>query len=393
MNGPVDSDVTVGTPSELEALKVPLASHGEAERLGAIEALGKIRSPDSLSILAGHLEGPESWSVTDAVMRALAQAGPANRSVLSRLLDRSESLDARARLTQVIDALDSGYQAQKAAPGWYPDPAGQFQFRFWDGLAWTAHVAQDGQQSLAPAEAPAVPSARARHKPKKPACRLVPAAWGARSSLLGLLVALLPGLALNVATLLLVSHKVSSGPSNATAVFALVSTALFDGWWIVSAWFFSLRKFGVRLETWGFRRPTLSALWLVPLVLAAAFLVEGIWVGLVHVPQEAVVRQFPHTAIGLLAFTICSCVIAPLCEEVFFRGFLFQGFSSWRGPLVAAVISSALWSAGHRELALFPPLLVVGLLLCWAFRRSGSIWTTIVIHVAWNAIGLIVWIH
>lgn len=32
--------------------------------------------------------------------------------------------------------------------GWYPDPTGRFQFRYWDGTAWTAHVATKGAGSI-----------------------------------------------------------------------------------------------------------------------------------------------------------------------------------------------------------------------------------------------------
>ena len=31
---------------------------------------------------------------------------------------------------------------------WYPDPTGRFQFRYWDGTAWTAHVATQGANSV-----------------------------------------------------------------------------------------------------------------------------------------------------------------------------------------------------------------------------------------------------
>ena len=39
-------------------------------------------------------------------------------------------------------------------PGWYPDPAGRFEHRWWDGRAWTEHVATAGQQST---DAPSAP--------------------------------------------------------------------------------------------------------------------------------------------------------------------------------------------------------------------------------------------
>lgn len=33
---------------------------------------------------------------------------------------------------------------------WYPDPNGEFELRYWDGRAWTAHVATGGEQSTSP---------------------------------------------------------------------------------------------------------------------------------------------------------------------------------------------------------------------------------------------------
>lgn len=34
--------------------------------------------------------------------------------------------------------------------GWYPDPSGRFEMRYWDGLAWTEHVSRQGQQYTDP---------------------------------------------------------------------------------------------------------------------------------------------------------------------------------------------------------------------------------------------------
>lgn len=34
--------------------------------------------------------------------------------------------------------------------GWYADPAGGHQYRYWDGVAWTEHVADNGQQGIEP---------------------------------------------------------------------------------------------------------------------------------------------------------------------------------------------------------------------------------------------------
>jgi hypothetical protein len=48
----------------------------------------------------------------------------------------------------------SGGQGEEAgrgvSPGWYPDPTGRHEWRYFDGQVWTAHVADQGQASLDP---------------------------------------------------------------------------------------------------------------------------------------------------------------------------------------------------------------------------------------------------
>ena len=34
--------------------------------------------------------------------------------------------------------------------GWYPDPSGRYELRYWDGTQWTEHVARQGQQFTDP---------------------------------------------------------------------------------------------------------------------------------------------------------------------------------------------------------------------------------------------------
>ncbi|MCU1346223.1 MAG: hypothetical protein JWL70_2489 [Acidimicrobiia bacterium] len=45
-------------------------------------------------------------------------------------------------------------QVQSAVPttpaGWYPDPSGRFEMRYWDGNGWTEHVARGGQEFTVP---------------------------------------------------------------------------------------------------------------------------------------------------------------------------------------------------------------------------------------------------
>jgi hypothetical protein len=55
-----------------------------------------------------------------------------------------------------------------AAPGWYPDPAGHFDHRYFDGQRWSAHVSRGGQATTDPAfDAPGqIPSHSATPRPE-----------------------------------------------------------------------------------------------------------------------------------------------------------------------------------------------------------------------------------
>ena len=335
------------TTTELSRLEAQLNASEEAERVRAAKALGTLATPEALAVLAARLEVPDRLTVIAAIMDALAAAGPTARPTLERLHEHAESDDARRRLKQVLETVDSTGTAGGTA---------------------TDHIGPDQSAVTSPVR-------------KRSPDMLRPVPWGLREALLGEVVAQFPEVVPALLTLLAGITAASSGPTNARALAAVVGTAVFDGWWIAWAWVFSLRKFHLDLSAWGFRRPRLSILWLVPLAVVASTVVEAIWGGFVHVPRSSLERQFPHTALGITLVVVGACILAPLFEEVFFRGFLFQGFASWRGALWGAVISSALWSAGHAELALFVPFFVIGLLQCWVFRRGGSIWTNVAVHV------------
>jgi membrane protease YdiL (CAAX protease family) len=94
----------------------------------------------------------------------------------------------------------------------------------------------------------------------------------------------------------------------------------------------------------------------------------------------------------LVAFAIALCVLGPIWEEAFVRGFLFQGWSkSFLGTAGTIVLSSALWAALHVQYNAFyiTQIFVLGLLLGYLRHRSGSTWLTVILHAANNVFALI----
>jgi hypothetical protein len=55
--------------------------------------------------------------------------------------------DLLGSLGSAEQSLRTSTQAQAAPPNWYADPTGRFELRYWNGTAWSEHVATNGVQS------------------------------------------------------------------------------------------------------------------------------------------------------------------------------------------------------------------------------------------------------
>jgi len=81
-------------------------------------------------------------------------------------------------------------------------------------------------------------------------------------------------------------------------------------------------------------------------------------------------------------------IVAPVVEEVFFRGFVFAGLRrryDWRN---AAFISSAFFALVHLQLTSVIPIFILGYIFAYLYHRSNSIWPAILMHVSTNALAL-----
>ncbi|MDP2874610.1 MAG: type II CAAX endopeptidase family protein [Holophaga sp.] len=94
-------------------------------------------------------------------------------------------------------------------------------------------------------------------------------------------------------------------------------------------------------------------------------------------------------AMLLLFATIAG--LAPLFEEWLFRGtllpwlgHLFSERGVRGGWLLAVVFSGLMFGAMHLQPAALPGLCTLGMVLGWAFLRTGNLWTTVVMHACWN---------
>lgn len=88
-------------------------------------------------------------------------------------------------------------------------------------------------------------------------------------------------------------------------------------------------------------------------------------------------------------FFIVGAIFAPVVEEIFFRGFLFQGFRARYGWITAMFLSAAIFALAHLDLVVLIPTFILGCLLAYVYHRSNSIWPGIILHFLVNSFGLL----
>lgn len=86
-----------------------------------------------------------------------------------------------------------------------------------------------------------------------------------------------------------------------------------------------------------------------------------------------------------LMVMLSGAVIAPVAEELFFRGFVFRAYLDQKGTRRAFLYSAALFAGVHLNLPAFPPILAMGLLLAFFYYRTGSVIPGMVAHSFNNA--------
>ncbi len=81
--------------------------------------------------------------------------------------------------------------------------------------------------------------------------------------------------------------------------------------------------------------------------------------------------------------------LAPLVEELVFRGLLYGWLAGRWGTVVAWIVSSLAFAAAHIELAHVILVLPLGLWFGWLRRRTGSLWPSLVSHMVNNGLAVV----
>ncbi|HET6414530.1 MAG TPA: CPBP family intramembrane glutamic endopeptidase [Anaeromyxobacter sp.] len=144
----------------------------------------------------------------------------------------------------------------------------------------------------------------------------------------------------------------------------------------------------------GLDRPRPAAVLLGALLGAAGFLAaNGILALWVMVLPRSILDLFPDVSrifegppLERTATVAVAVLLAPLCEETAFRGYLQRTLLRDLGPGRAVGLVALLFAARHLDPVRFPALTALGALFGWLSWRGGSLWPAIAGHLANNAL-------
>ena len=211
--------------------------------------------------------------------------------------------------------------------------------------------------------------------------------WGPQAGVLGVLLALGTGIVLGIPAAA-IGHKPNGDLTTFGNVGVQLSTAL--GFLMVPMVIAASRgaSFRQAVARLGVRRFHPSALkWMAAAIgayLFAAF-VYTTFVGQPH--QKDIAEGFGAVPVQVLLIVF----IAPISEEVCFRGMLFGGLRERLPRLAAALISAVIFGGLHALIGIsaVPPLIVFGFILALLYEKTGSIVPGILLHMLNNSVALL----
>jgi membrane protease YdiL (CAAX protease family) len=249
---------------------------------------------------------------------------------------------------------------------------------------------------------PPRPDALPPHRPPPPPQEGVgerpKATWGVWEALGVYLLALLIGAVATLPVFRLIDDE-DLATITASAVAALVIIGVLVAWLTAShrGW---LRIMGLpEPGRWWveIRDTVLFGLVLYPAMTIVVGVILGLLLQAITGERPEAPEQVPTdlSAVGVAVTAVYAIVIAPVHEELFFRGILFRGVRDKRGLLPGLLVSAFAFGLIHYleapwqdAVLLMGVMFFNGMLIAWWYERRGTIVAPLGAHMVFNMIGL-----
>jgi membrane protease YdiL (CAAX protease family) len=236
--------------------------------------------------------------------------------------------------------------------------------------------------------------------------------WTLQQTWLGVILTLVPWIALAVALTSLngsvpTNRPVSSQVDLASAITVFIFGVLIEATFLIAPFTFALRalrdtpaRLRSALQALGFRGFATgnALLWIALFFVAILFINRGYQiladylVTTFHLPpiqtnDQVILSQAKYKPLTVYAQLLIGVLVAPICEEVFFRGFVLMGLLRALPVWLAIGLSALIFAVAHADPSSFPVLLCIGLALAFLRWQTRSLWPGIALHLINNGLG------
>lgn len=107
--------------------------------------------------------------------------------------------------------------------------------------------------------------------------------------------------------------------------------------------------------------------------------------GVEQVQDTVLIFQQEKDMVVVVLMAVAAMIVAPVCEEIVFRGYLYPVAKKFAGPWVAGIATALIFSAAHGSVSALLPLFVFGMVLVALYEFTGSIWAPMSVHFLFNS--------
>jgi membrane protease YdiL (CAAX protease family) len=203
---------------------------------------------------------------------------------------------------------------------------------------------------------------------------------------------------------LLLSKEAAATDEGRFAALVFFTASVHGGGLLLVSFF--LRAHGLTWsEAFGFRDTSPLKAFVSGVAVAVAFLPVALVLGQASaglmkllgtepVAQQAVqMLQKTQLPLQQIYFGFMAVVMAPVVEEIFFRGLLYTGIKQAGYKRGAFWASSLFFAFVHANVMTFIPLTVLALVLVWLYEKTGNLLSCITAHATFNLVNFVLLIN
>jgi CAAX protease family protein len=233
--------------------------------------------------------------------------------------------------------------------------------------------------------------------------------WTTQQAFTGVVATLVPWVILALALSRLNTRPSATRPLSTTedltgAIITFFIASLIEGAFLIAPFIYASRPFrGLAdrgrqaLRALGFRRfSVVSGLSWVIVLFVAIILLNMLYQNVIttyhlnlQTNDQVILRESKIAPLTTYATLLASVLVAPFCEEVFFRGFVFAGLLRSMPVWFAVVMSALIFAVAHADPGSFLVLFFIGLGLAFLRWYTNSLWPGFLLHLLNNTVGAV----